>query len=62
MELPKASSKTSQINVNNKNNRLLQPRPTPERNFYVSPASNGLSEQSNLEFSYQNTLSRLFPE
>jgi hypothetical protein len=62
MELPKASSKNSQTNLNNKNNRLLQPRPAPERNFYVSPALNGLSEQSNMEFPYQNTLPRLFPE
>ena len=58
MELPKASSKISQINLNNKNNRLLQPRPVSETNFYVSPASNGPSERSNLEFPYQNTLPR----
>lgn len=63
MEPQKKSLKNSQTNLFNKNDRLLLPKSVrPERNLYISPALNGISEQNNTKVSYQNILPRPCPE
>jgi hypothetical protein len=63
MEPQKDSLKSPQTNLVNKNNRLLLPKSVrSERNIYISPVLNEISEQNNMKVSYQNTLPRPFPE